>query len=368
MKILKMERYLIILLICLPSIYGCRQNPTEGVKSVTTNEFIQLVDTISIEINADLLGDYYYWTISKDNYLVGYNRFLHQIDVFNLDKEIFSHSVKLSKRGPNGILSSTYVLKTEDEYILGDGLAYYRITDEGTIIKKALRSDLTPSKEGFLFFSKRMASRNYDDFSIDKDRNYIYQPIYRYEDNSIDFSSFFMCYIDYVNWTSDVVEITYPESYVKSYTETSFLGDGCMLRNGRSMVFNFPGSNEIYVFDTVSQNTKVYDPFISNNQEMQISYTKNRSIGHHPRFLSVKYNAKNNSYYRLHKTQAKGKNFSETDYFLIKMDSNFNTVVQYKLGSLFAPNYRIHKGYLYFTAKDVDKDALYNLKLYRVKG
>ncbi len=363
-----MKKFICQVILGLAFIYGCEQKQAQEIKLVSKEEFIQLVDTISIAIKHDLLGDYYYWTISEDDYYVAYHHMLHRIDVFDLNNLTFSHSIPLEKRGPDGVPSTMYVLKTGDEYVLSNAQYYYRITNDGSIVSKAAISKFSASKDGFLFYQKRLASRNYDDLSIDKDRNYIYRPIYKYDDKRIDYSSFFMCYIDYMNWTSDVIKVTYPESYVKTYTETSFLGDGCMLRNGHSMVFNFPGSNEIYVFDTVLQNTKVYDPFISNKEEMQIGYNENMGIRYHPRFLSVKYNAKSNSYYRLHKTQAKGENFSETDYFLINMDSNFNTIVQYNLGDLFNPRYRIHKGYLYFTAKDVDKDALYNLKLYRIKG
>ena len=109
-----MSKYTLYLFFYLFIIYGCEQNTAEGIKSVSKEKFIALVDTISIEISSEQLGKYYNFHISDDNYLIGYNKHLHRLDVFNLDQRAYSYSVQLEKRGPNGILSVLYFLKIGD--------------------------------------------------------------------------------------------------------------------------------------------------------------------------------------------------------------------------------------------------------------
>ena len=373
-----MYKYLCQVIFCLTLINGCRDNSTEGIKSIGTKEFMELIDTISIEINAELLGKYPHWTISYDNYFVGYNYHLHRIDVFNLDQSSFSHSIQLDKRGPNGISSVGYVIKIGDEYLVEGGLFYYRISIDGSIISKIAFKDFDLSKDGYLFYQKGPGLRNYKDLSLDLENNCIYQPVYKYrEDGSIDFSSFFMCSVDYINWTSAIIRVKYPEEFVKSYAENSFLGGGHMLRIDHFLVFNFPGSNEVYEYDTKTFHLRIYDPIILNKSEMIINIGDygNDSFEANftgqmfsPRYLAVKYNAKGKNYYRLHKTKAKKDDMSDANYYLIKMNCSFKTVAQYNLGDLFSPIFQIHRGYLYFAPQIVDEDALHTLKLYRIKG
>ncbi len=373
-----MNNYIRFTIFCLTVMSGCGNHSTKEIKSVSTIKFINLIDTISIEIQADLLGKYLHWTISDDNFFVAYNHHLHRIDVFSLDQMSFNHSIQLYKRGPNGISSVGDVLKIGDNYIIDSGSYYYRISKEGSVINKIAHKEFNISKNGYIFYQKGPGFSNFEDISLDKENNCIYRPIYKYqEDGDIDFSSLFMCSINFVNWTSGIIQIKYPETFVESYLETVFLGDGNMLRNGHLLIFNFPGANEVYVYNTITQQLKTHDPFILNRNKMKINlsdYSNDAFLANFygqqlsPRYLGIKYNGTNNTYYRMHKTKARGENMFDTDYFLIKMDSNFNTVAQYKLGDNFSPIFQIHNGYLYFAPQAVDEDALYNLKLYKIKG
>lgn len=357
-------------------IYSCGQNPAAKIMSVRTKEFLEMVDTISIEINADLLGKYARWAISEDNYLVAYNHWLHKIDIFDLEQKIFSHSIQLDKRGPNGISSVGHVIKIGDEYFIKGGYFYNRISKEGAIISKKAIKDFSPSQDGYIFFQKGVGIRNFYELSSDIMNFCIFQPIYKYQESgAIDFSSSFMCSIDVFHWTTNLIKVNFPELVVKSFPKTGFLGDASMLRNGHVLVFNFPGGNEVYAYDTISQYLTIHDPIILNRDEMKIDirdygndnfYASANGQRLSPRYLGVRYNAHSNTYYRLHKT--KGESISEANYSLIKMDSNFNTLIQYNLGDLFNPIFQMHDGYLYFAPRVVNEDALYNLKLYRIKG
>ncbi len=373
-----MTKYLFYLFFCLFVIYGCRQKPAEGIKLVSKAEFTALVDTISIKINAEQLGKYGSFKISDDNYLGGYNRFMYCLDFFSLDQRSFSHSVQLEKRGPNGISSVVDWHKIGDEYFIKSGYFLNRISKDGTIISKKAIKDLEVSKDGYMFFQKGPGIRNFDERSSDMKNFSIFQPIYKYqEDGSINLSSYFMCSIDVIHWTTNLIKVNFPELVVESFPKTGFLGDASMLRKDHVLVFNFPGGNEVYTYDTIRERLTIHDPIIINRNEMKIDIGDygNDSFNasaygqmYSPRYFGVKYDAKNNTYYRIHKTKARGESMFDADFFLIKMDSNFNTLVQYNLGRLFNPKFQIHNGDLYFTSSSVDKDALYHLKLYRIKG
>jgi hypothetical protein len=359
-------------------ILSCERKPSEKILTYNTKNFIDLVDTISIDIDGEMLGKYERWTISDDNYFVGFNHLLYRIDVFSLEKMSFSHSIQLNKRGPNGLSSVGDVLKIGNEYIIIGGTRFYRVSDNGMVITKAVFKDSKLSKEGYILEMKGPRIYNFRDISLDAERKCIYKNIYKYqEDGNIDFSSFFICTINLAEWTIDPIKLLYPRRYVDSWPETGFLGEGYILRNGDLFIYNFPGGNEVYSYNTQTQKQKVHEPTILNHNDMKIAlsdYGNDDSRSNldaqvlSPRFLGVKYHNQSNTYYRIHKTKAKGENMFDADYFLIKMDRNFNTLAQFDLGKKFSPIFQINAGYLYFAPRTVGNDALYTLKLYRLKG
>ncbi len=374
-----MSKYTLYLLFSLFVIFGCGNNSTEKIQVFSKEEFIDMVDTISIAINPDLLGKYGRFHISDDNYLVGYNRFLHRIDVFNLDQRSFSHSIQLDYKGPNGIPSAGDVFKIGDEYIIRSNPFHYRISENGSVIGKITIRDSALIKDGYRSGMGGARIVNFRETSVDIERQCIFKQLYKFQEDireaiNIDSTAYFMCSIDLVNWTTDIIKLKYPKPYVESFPQAGYLGDGSMLRVGQLFVFNFPGGNEVYAYDTITKRLKVHNPVITNRSEMKIdisdygnSYRKARFNGQRfsPRYLGMKYDALSNTYYRVHKTKAR-ENIDDADFFLIKMDSNFNTIAQYNIGNLFYL-FQIHDGYIYFPVKDVDKDALYNLKLCRIK-
>lgn len=361
-----MKKYNYYLLFSLFVLWGCRNNSAEKIQIFSTAEFIELVDTISIEINSEQLGKYYNFHISDDNYLIGYNKHLHRLDVFNLDQRAYSYSVQLEKRGPNGIPPVLYFIKIRDEYIIKSGQFFSRISKDGMIISKKPINELRIVKDGYGLRKRGSLLHDFHKTSEHTVGNCFLQPIYKYrEDGSIDPLSYFMGSVNAIDWTSRIINVNYPEQYVELYPNIGFLGVGHMVRNGHLLIYNYPEANEVYVYDTLKNRLMIHDPFIDNRNEMiiEISENPNPFIAQLngqmflPRYLGIEYNSHSNTYYRVHKTKARDNHPLKTDFFLIKMDSNFNTLVQYNLGRLFNPKFQIHQGDLYFTSSSVDKDA-----------
>ncbi len=375
-----MLRYIILSSVfVLLILVGCEKDPSDKIMLVSKNEVLELVDTMSFDIDSELMGKYELWTISDDDYFVAYNHWLHKIDVFSLSNQKFSYSVKLDKQGPNGVVSLGNIVKIRNEFFAGSGSYYYIISSDGLVLDKKMFADLSISKEGYSFSQKGPRMVGFDYFSLDQDS--FFQPIYKYkEDGAIDFSSYFMCSIDLTTWKSTYVQVNYPASFLESYSKSIILGNVNMIRSGPSLVFNFPGSNEIFEIDTLTMHLKTHLPEILNEKEMKIavdeygtdiiSQTKAQMFS--PRYFPVKFNKENKSYYRLHKNKAEGQGehgitMFSASFFLIKMDSIFNTLVQYELDRYFNPEFQVHDGYLYFTPANIDESALYTLKIFKLK-
>jgi hypothetical protein len=371
-----------ISILVLLALAGCEKDQSGKIISVSNSEILELIDTIAIDIDGELLGTYGTWSISEDNYFVAYHHWLHKIDVFSLSDQKFSYSIKLDNQGPNGVVPLGNVVKIKNEYYAKSGSYFYRITAEGLVLDKRVFSDLNISKEGYLHSQKGPQMVNFDYFSMDRDQQSFFQPLYKYQEiGVIDFSAYFMCLIDYTTWESTYVPVNYPASFLESHSKSIVLGDGNMMRSGSSFVFNFPCSNVIFEFDTLSMHIKTHNPEILNKEEMNIDlsvYGSDMSSQGNAqllsaRYLPVKYDKKNNVYYRLHKNKVdglmeNGANPFSAHFFLIKMDNNFNTMAQYELGSMFNPRFEVYDGYLYFTPREVDESALHSLKIYRLKG
>ncbi len=77
--------------------------------------------------------------------------------------------------------------------------------------------------------------------------------------------------IDKINWIIDFIKVKYPEQYVETYPKNAYLGDGYFVRNGHLLTVNFPGTNEAYVYNTITQFLKVQAPTILNRNNMKIN-------------------------------------------------------------------------------------------------
>jgi hypothetical protein len=374
-----MSKYNTLLLIHLVIIFGCSQKQNEEIKLVSTAEFIDRVDTVSIAITPEQLGKYGSFHISKDNYYVAYNRFKHCIDIFDLGQKTYSHSVQLEDQGPNYVPKGASVHKSGHEFLLSGVHDYYRVSRDGIVIGKISLREGELEKEGYRSGFGGANIANFRSLSVDVEKQIVYKQLYKFIEGAtdikkIDSTAYFACSIDLANWTTKLIMIKYPKPYVQSFAKTGFLGDASVLKVGHKFVFNFPGRNEIYTYDNTTKLLKVHNPVITNRNEMKIDigdygddYLKAAFMGQRlsPRYLAVKYDLHNNVYYRIHKTKAKSKRMFDTEYFLIKMDSDFRTITEYNIGDLFH-TFQIHDGYLYFPIKDVDKDALNTLKVCRV--
>ena len=369
---------------------ACKNNVHKEIISLSKKDLIELIDTIAIDIDADLMGDYIAWSISEDNYFVAYHHWLHKIDVFNLSDRKFSYSIRLDNQGPHEVGPLGYVLKIHNEYFAQTGMHYYRLTPEGLVLDKKMFSELNISNEGYLYSQNGPHTANFDYYSVDQEQNGFFQPIYKYmESGNLDFSVYFMSFIDYTTWESTYIPVLYPASFLEAHSKSIVLGDANMIRSGSSLIFNFPCANEVFEYDTLTRNLKTHNPEILNKEEMKIdigeygvgnyvnsleyAYSQGNAQSLSSRYLPVKYDKKNNAYYRLHKTKVEGRrehgaSMFDANFFLIKMDSNFNTLAQYDLGSMFNPRFEIHDGYLYFSPQEVDKSGLHTLKIYRMKG
>jgi hypothetical protein len=374
-------KYLSYSVFALLVLVGCEKYPSGTIISVSKEEVIELMDTIAIDIDADLMGQYVAWSISDDNCFVAYHHSLHKIDVFNLSDQKFSYSIRLDNQGPHAVVPLGDVVKIKNEFFVISGLYYYRISPDGFVVDKKIYSDLNISKEGYFSSQRGPRMMGYSYFSFDREQGGFFQPIYKYmEDGVLDFSAYFMSFIDYTTWESTYVPVYYPALFLEAHTKSIALGDANMIRTGSSLIFNFPCANEVFEYNTLSKNLKAYTPEILNKEEMMIdireygddmlSQTNAQMLS--SRYLPVKYDKKNNVYYRLHKSKVEGRfengaNMFDASFFLIKMDSNFNMLAQYNLGSMFNPKYEVHDGYLYFSPKEVDESAFHSLRIYRMK-
>lgn len=381
---------IILAILSIITLIACENDPAEKIISLSKEQVLELIDTIAIDINGDLMGEYLTWSISEDNYIVAYHHWLHKIDVFNLSNEKFSHSIRLENQGPNEVGPLSYVVKIKNEYFASSGSNYYRISPEGLVLDKRTFRELSVSKEGFSYSQNGPHTASFDYFSLDQEKYGFFQPIYKFkENNDIDFLAYFMCFIDYINWESTYILVNYPASFIESHSNSIALGDANMIRYGSFLIFNFPSSNDVFELDTHTGNLKTHSPNILNKKEMKIDISEYGVVSNSansiedaiswgnaqmlsPRFLPIKYDEINNVYYRMHKTKVdglieNGANMFNASFFLIKMDNQFNTLTQYELGNLFNPKFQVHDGYLYFTPTDVDKTALHFLKIYRMK-
>lgn len=227
-----------------------------------------------------------------------YNRHTHAIDWFDVTNENIHHRTVLDKQGPNeitGQVNGLYV-HTPDSIFLNDGVFIYMINKSGEVNHKIPNSFET--EIGTASLVNRLTSSLH--YSPHKG-SLISEALIPGKPNVFFLEINLTGEIDYLH------QAGVSDCYTEAGLQDHFLN---VFFKGDSVIYNSSCSSDIFVYDTESKQTLVYDgkSSLSKNSISDIKKEDPDALWRHyienPRFFQIVFSPVDNLYYRLHWAEA----------------------------------------------------------------
>lgn len=348
---------------------GCSQSSDlileENGPSDQKSYSLEFVEDIEIEIGNEGFNLYDSKAIfnSDDGMIfVGYKRFAHVLDFFNIDKRTFLKSLILQRDGPNSFQTIYKIhIHNLDSIFVKEHLDIKIINEKGEIKNSipAIFEKNSRIPDGGFFA--------YNDASIyfSKETNEFfgfYFPDSNYESRELEEDTPFICAMDVTTLTIRVLDIKYPSYIRKNYfiipermPNVKFLED--------KIIYGFPFLSNIYVYDFQSNKTNRYGgrSEISNNLELRdgsddYQYRLTGTV-----FYDVEHIADKDIYLRGHwssqeRIQLNGEPSSADTKkgYIIFLDSQFNVINEIEIHSdYWIEEYFVHDNHLYLFKKEL---------------
>ena len=197
------------------------------------------------------------------DYFIAYNQPLHCIDIINLTDRKPLKQVTLETQGPNGIPDVLGVYHYKNTFILKTSFGFCRIDDKGNILSKWILSDfLKKNAKGYSIIvpdSQIIMMSGYSFFFFDENTGIVALPIYKKEKTGKERITKKILLLSSTDWsTIDLINIPYPE-YLRKREKHDILESINVLPHGNLVIYNFPASSEVFVYDRTSKITRSYD-------------------------------------------------------------------------------------------------------------
>ena len=222
-------------------------------------ELTLVYQTDSIKIDVPYLSDYQKSSLSCRNDQIlfyGYNRFLHSIDVLNLSSLSEVCSYELEKEGPRGVLNVMCFKEYQDKFIIQTMRDFLVYDPESGILKKYGNTDLLNNTYTTQVFG--VSAGNYMYFECADDQLYFNARPRSYLNDSTFYLKPTAIQLDINTGEVSLMDIPYPVELRDGLDFYASMADIQITRIKNKLVYNFPYSSKIYVYDLESGSRKEY--------------------------------------------------------------------------------------------------------------
>jgi|GEM_PF-6267657 len=251
--------------------------------------------------------------IEKEEYLIGYNRNGHQLELYNLSQNSPFGFITLKKAGPDGVptVSNLYVHNLDSIFIL----SFHKlllINQAGKILKSIRINNSNSSEVNGINFDQLVfcgSTENMNSMYFDDQTNRLFIPTksVRSASEEIHYQPSLFGYLDLNTLDYTPIDISYPEEFKDrvfplAKPNISFYKE--------RVIYNFPFSSEIFVYDINKRSAQSFPAKskLSKNLSESIAYSKRNKdmellreiFTRNPTFYKVIYDGYRKVYYRWH--------------------------------------------------------------------
>ena len=327
-------------------------------------------DTLSIAIDFPYLSFYHTTALyAKENtlYWGGYNHLMHSVDIFSLTDRCAVESIELEPEGPDAILKNRV-----SSFLFNDSLLIFRGYERD--IKIMDRKDRTicgkvvpfsPEENYGLVYKGVLAGQFVGGLNMRLCNNTVITPVYPEGESSMgDVLATSICLSDRC---VAHLPVSYPKEMEKDLSKFGSLTYPYLTVSSEKVVYNFPYSSHVYVYDINSGKTETFslESERTGNRSEQKPQIDARDIQRNfeyecaaLRFGETYYDKDTDTYVRVHYKE-KDMPLDKEVSFLMIYKSKTEEAFEYPLPSDFSTRYYVHGGNIYFQMRSSNDDKVY---------
>ena len=344
---------LALVLLCLQS--ACSENPKHLVLDLTD------YDSIAVTIDYPILSSYSRlqpYIRNGDMYVVGYNHFEHYYDFINLSGgEHFS--VEMQREGADGVLTPSDFVVLQDEIVCKNQEGVIVVGMDGKVKNRLSMQELVHPENVYSATTRTATLGNYNYWDADGSRVFI--PFYPLV-SGIPAGKIY----DAEKHALEPLPFSYPDSIQRAIRSLGGLSTPFVNGDADRIVYNYPVSSEVYLYDWKTKETKVIDMrSLTVSNELAISefnipdqkgrFTKELKSS---RFNWVHYHAESGRYYRVHLASIESlKTMFDRKSYLMVYDEKKNETKEYLLPADFSNAYVVQDDVMYVAYKKNTDDV-----------
>lgn len=335
----------VLLVVLFSLLFSCENTKVDLLKNKSVRTSLNIdCSNISIPIDENTLTSYQIISCcktNKNNYIVTYNRLLHALDIFNIDKKLVEH-ILLEEEGINGILRNVSGLHVQDlnSFWLYSQGYLYNCDHKGSVKKKI---KLPCIENGFimvdtnfstttsrLFYNQKRMSIFY--LTVGKEHSRVNYVVYEYCIESGHVNKFPLR----GKGEEDVIGFSYGWLQFPNVTYSS-----------QFIYYNFPINSNIYRLSLEEKDVESFggQSIYTDNQveELVMPYDFEKADKHlteNVHFFELNYDPYKQLFYRLHlngvEYQGRKKSneaYNSKELFLTIFDSDFHLLKELSLGT-----------------------------------
>lgn len=278
-------------------LFSCNQSNDTSKSTVETLEFA--VSTISIPLDSLSLKSYNLLS-SFDNYIYGYNRLTHSIDVFEPGNDSVHH-IALDKEGVNGVMPGIngLYIHSEDSLFISNDSEVYLITKQGEVKNKISLIELSGQLQ-------LMLMKNYSIATIELYYNKNRNSIFCLAMKPLSTSEFYICEIEMSSRKCSYYKMQIPSYFKENNGEFGWKRLPNITPTDSIVYYNYPAVSSIYSFHLYTGEEKEYQAdskYVKNHSEpLAPNNTFQRLEGHkisNSHFFGLQYDPFKRFIYRL---------------------------------------------------------------------
>ncbi|MBR6621436.1 MAG: DUF4221 family protein [Bacteroides sp.] len=328
---MKTQRILSAVITCIWIFVSCSHSQSERLEN------IKCIENYSIEVTGDHMQIYggdcrsISAFVEERNCMLAYNHMLHRIDIIDLDnKKPFKH-IPLKKEGPDGVNGISGLALFNNTVILQANNVFCQINMDGQVLSRCTIEQLLKPFPGFstMVPDAQMYLNLYNSLSFDEVNGTIAFVIYSHqkEDSEYPKKAIMLSCIDWK--IKDVIDIHYPQN-LKEEEKLGMLGRVNVLPHGDSLIYNFPASSDIYIYNRKRQSVETYSAEVSYTQPLY-SYPDEGNDLTTGYYFPIRYDSRKKIFWRIQQRPVDGNGIWGKPFSIAQLSSDFKVVNEYVL-------------------------------------
>lgn len=327
---MKIFNIVLILVICISVFSACKKQNSKD----KSNKNFERIENFSIDVPEDCIQIYENsdcrattMNINNRDYMIAYSMSLHSIDLIALDGIPSFRQIKLEKEGPNGINGVSGIFYYDKTFVLRTATGFCRVDREGKVVSKWDLNNYLSKNKGFgLRFPEQMVIFNlFKILGFDEKEGIVAQPIYQNEKINGQYQARILV-LSCKDWqVLEEIDVSYPEK-LKREKWLGCLGQMQVLPHGDKVIYNFPASSDIYVYNRKTKITQVHSIPVQYGETYYRCKDEQDQGLMSGYFLPVRYDCRHNFFWRVQQRKTEGGGIAGKSFSVTQMTLDFEFI------------------------------------------